>query len=121
MLFRSQLDNNSTVCTDHIVFIHSSFDGHLGCSSALFKEKCFWMIPFESRESKEEQWSAPSGWDLTGVTEAGRRQEDRGSGLGGSRTKGFGFRMQEEKGVVASGESGFCTETKDALGRLSEG
>ena len=72
-------------------------------------------------ESKEEQWSAPSGWDLTGMTEAGRRQEDRGSGLGGSRTKGFGFRMQEEKGVVASGGSGFCTEIKAALGRLSEG
>ena len=65
-------------------------------------------------ESGEEQGLAPSGWDLTGVTEAGRRQEDRGSGLGGSRTKGFGFRMQEEKGVVASGGSGLSTETKDA-------
>ena len=99
------------------MFIHSSADGHLGCSSVLYKEKCFWMTRLNLGESREEQGLTPSGWDLTGVTEAGRRQGDRRSNLGGSRTKGLGFRMQEGKGVVASGGSGLCTETKDAVGQ----
>lgn len=71
-------------------------------------------------ESREEQGLAPSGWDLTGVTEAGSRQEDRGSGLRGSRTKGFGFRMQEEKGVAASGGR-VVHRDQGCWARLSEG